>query len=72
MLAERSLERSWIERTVWEPDSVEPDPTRSGVMRAFRAIPERDGRILRVAYVSSHDAVRVLTVFFDRNRRRRQ
>jgi hypothetical protein len=41
-------------------------------MRAFRAIPERDGRILRVAYVSSDDAVRALTVFFDRKRQRKQ
>ena len=72
MLAERQIEAAWVERTVTQPDTREPDPKRPGVMRAFRAIPERDGRILRVAYVSSDDAVRVLTLFFDRKRQRKQ
>ncbi len=69
MLIERRIERAWVELTVRTPDAAEPDPTRPGVTRVFRRIPERDGRILRVAYVSVGDAIRVLTVFFDRARR---
>ena len=59
MLVERKIEAAWVERTVTQPDSLEPDPKRPGVMRAFCATPERDGRILRVAYVLSDDTVRV-------------
>jgi hypothetical protein len=70
MLVERRIERTWVELTIRTPDAAEPDPTRPDVTRAFRRIPERDGRILRVAYVSNGDIVRILTVFFDRARRR--
>jgi hypothetical protein len=70
MLVERRIERAWVELTIRTPDTAEPDPTRPGVTRAFRRIAERDGGILRVAYVSVGDIVRVLTVFFDRARRR--
>lgn len=47
-LTERNIEREWVARTLEEPDSVEPDPVHPDRMRAFRALPERDGRVLRV------------------------
>jgi hypothetical protein len=50
MLAERGIERAWVERTILEPASIEPDP-KPPAMRAFRAVPERDSRVLRVVYV---------------------
>ena len=68
--AERGLEREWIERTVREPDLAEPDPSRTGVTRAFRSVPERGGRVLRVAFVDDADEIRVLTAFLDRSRSR--
>lgn len=67
---ERGLEREWIERTVRQPAVLEPDPARPGVKRAFRAVPEREGRVLRVAFVDEADEIRVLTAFLDRSRSR--
>jgi hypothetical protein len=69
MLAERGIDREWIERTIREPDEIEPDPSRANVIRAFRSIPERNGRVLRVVYSTSADQIRVITAFFDRARR---
>ena len=70
MLAERGLERDWVERTILEPDSTEPDPTHPERVRAFRSVPERDGRILRVVYVPEDGSCRIITVFLDRGGRR--
>ena len=56
--------------TAISPDATEPDPTHPEQVRAFRAVPERDGRILRVIYVPTEDGARVVTAFLDRNRRR--
>ncbi len=52
------------------PDSVEPDPKHPDRLRAYRAVPERDGRVLCVVYVPSSDGARVATMFLDRGRRR--
>jgi len=50
MMSERSIALEWVERTLAAPEVAEPDALRGGVMRAFRAIPERENRILRVAH----------------------
>jgi len=68
VVAERAIERRWVERTIREPNFVERDPTR-GTVNAFRSIPEHGGRILRVTYVNDGTRVRIITVFFDRRRR---
>jgi len=68
MLAERSIERVWVERTVREPDVAGADPLRPDRIRAFRAIPERGGRVLRVVYVQAGEDIRIITAFFDRSR----
>jgi hypothetical protein len=70
MIIERAINRAWIQATIDAPDSIEPDPKRPGVLLAFRKMSERGGRILRVAHVRTGTRVRVLTVFFDRARRR--
>ena len=69
MLIERGIERAWVEATISHPDTVESDPMRPGVVRAFRKIAERDSRSLRVVYIQNSDKIRVLTAFFDRGRR---
>ena len=71
MLMERNLDPFWVEQAVLAPDSVEPDPKHAARIRAFRAIPERDGRVLRVVYEQTGETVRIITVFLDRGRRRR-
>jgi hypothetical protein len=72
MLVERKIEASWVELAIREPEAVEPDPLRPGVLLAFRRVPERGGRFLRVVYVQDSNLIRVLTAFFDRNRMRSQ
>jgi hypothetical protein len=70
MLVERGLDREWIERAVLHPDSTEPDPTHADRIRAFKSLPERDGRVVRVVYVDQGDAFHVITLFLDRRKRR--
>jgi hypothetical protein len=70
-LAGRAIERAWVERTLLSPESIEPDPIHPDRMRAFRALPERDGRVLRVVYVPIPGGARVVTMFLDRGRRRK-
>jgi hypothetical protein len=70
MLAERGIGREWVERTLLSPDVVEPDPRHPGRLRAFKALPERDGRILRVVYVRTGEDYRIITLFLDRGRQR--
>ena len=70
MLAERGVDREWVDCTVNEPDAVEPDSERENVYRAFCSIAEREGRVLRVVYSLSENQIRVITAFFDRARRR--
>ncbi len=70
MLIERRIREEWIERTLANPELMELDPRRPEVRRAFRAIAENDGRVLRVLYVEAEDELRVVTAFFDRSRRR--
>ena len=71
MIVERQLERAWIEETIFNPEIAEPDPHRPGVKRAFRRVPERGDRYLRVAYVETKDTIKVITLFLDRGKRRR-
>ncbi len=70
MLRERSIESEWVERTILGPDAVERDPKHADRVRAYKALPERDGRVLRVVYVELGEAYRVITLFLDRSRRR--
>ena len=70
MLAERRIEREWVDRTLHRPDEVRTDLTRENTLRAFRSIPERDGRVLRVVYSQDETEIRVITAFFDRAKTR--
>jgi hypothetical protein len=70
MIIERAIDHAWVQATIDAPDVIEPDLKRPGVLLAFRKVPERGDRILRVAHVRTGERVRVLTVFFDRARRR--
>jgi hypothetical protein len=68
MVTERRLRRDWIEATIKSPESVEPDPNRPHLRRAYRRIPERGGLWLRVVYEITDFGARVITAFFDRGR----
>lgn len=70
VMAERGVEPEWVERTLAAPEADEPDPADPDLRRAFRSIPERDHRVLRVVYSREAEDFRVITAFFDRGRRR--
>jgi hypothetical protein len=67
MLRERGLDPDWIAITIANPETLEPDPDQPSLLRAFRRIPERGGRYLRVVYEVTESETRVITAFFDRN-----
>jgi len=69
-MRERGLETAWIERTAYDPDWVQPDPVHPEVERRFRTVPERDGRVLRVAVVETPKEIRIVTAFLDRRARK--
>lgn len=71
MLTEGSIDRSWVERTALAPDTVEADPGHEGRTRAFRSLPERDGRVLRAVYEQNEKQVRIVTLCLDRSQRGR-
>lgn len=70
-MRERSIAAEWLERTVRDPEWVEPDRRHPGVERRFRAIPEYGDRVLRVACAETETHIRVISVHFDRRARRR-
>ncbi len=70
-MRERSIAAEWLERTVHEPEWVEPDRGDPTVERRFRTIPEYGDRVLRVACVETETHIRVISVHFDRRARRR-
>lgn len=67
----RGIELKWMEATVREPEWVTRDPTDPAVERRFRGIPEFGGRVLRTACVETNSSIRVISVMFDRNARRK-
>jgi hypothetical protein len=69
-MRERELEAIWFVRSVYDPDWVQLDPARPEVERRFRTVPERSGRVLRVAVVETPEEIRIVTAFLDRRARK--
>jgi hypothetical protein len=59
---------AWVLAAIGAPDWTAPDP-RPGITRSFKAIPDRGGRILRVAHRAEGDDILVLSAHFDRGAR---
>ena len=72
VLIERDLEKSWVERTVYQPEWRTNEPRDSSAERRYRSVPERDGRVLRVICVENAIEIRIISVFLDRRARRPQ
>jgi uncharacterized DUF497 family protein len=70
-LRERDIDPRWIEETVLDPDWTEVEPKERGVERRFREISQFDGRVLRVVCVETESSIRVISMMFDRNARRK-
>ena len=65
-MAERAILAGWVEQAVAEPTLRERDPNDPEIERFFCRIPERGGRVLRVAVNTRVALWRVVSVFFDR------
>ena len=65
-----AINSAWIETTVRQPTALMVDPHDPTLSRAWRRIPERSGRVLRVVFRPAGADIVVVTVFFDRGARR--
>lgn len=71
VLAERAIDKVWVERTVRNPEWREPNPGGDlAVERRFRSVPERGGRFRRVVCVETGQEIRILSAFLDRRARK--
>jgi hypothetical protein len=68
---ERGIDPEWIRETVLNPDWTEIDTRDPTVERRFRVISQYGNRVLRVACVETNASIRVISVMFDRNARRK-
>jgi hypothetical protein len=48
VLEEREIPIEWLERTLFTPELILPEPDDISVERCYRRIPEFDSRVLRV------------------------
>ena len=69
VMEERGIFSEWVERAVAAPERRMPDPHDEAVERFYIRIPERDGRVLRVAVNTDARPWRVVSTFFDRSMR---
>jgi Domain of unknown function (DUF4258) len=69
VIEERQIAREWVQRAVDHPSLALADHDDPDLEHVLTAIPEREGRVLRVVYNRSVDPVRVVTAFFDRTMR---
>jgi hypothetical protein len=67
VLEQREIEIEWVARVLAEPAVMRRDPADPGLVHAFGAVPEREGRVLRVVYNQEEDSIHIVTVFFDRS-----
>ncbi|MYH97198.1 MAG: DUF4258 domain-containing protein [Acidimicrobiia bacterium] len=69
VMEERYISSEWVERAVATPERRTRDPHDESVERFYIRVPERDGRVLRVAVNTDADPWRVVSAFFDRSMR---
>ncbi|HUT51797.1 MAG TPA: DUF4258 domain-containing protein [bacterium] len=69
-LEKRRIPREWMERVLSSPESSEPDSIDPELEHRLAPIEEFEGRILRVIVNTAAVPPRVITVYFDRRRKR--
>jgi uncharacterized DUF497 family protein len=70
-MRDRQISIDWVDLTARAPEWTDGDPKDPAVERRYRAIGQFGGRILRVACVETATTIRVISVMFDRNARRK-
>ena len=69
VIADRSIERAWLEQVLERPERVESDKVDPALKHAIRRISTNGGRVLRVVYNDTVDPRRIVTAYFDRTLR---
>lgn len=69
MLEERGISPDWVARAIAHPEWLADDPRGPPLRRAFRMVPEAEGRVLRVVFRHEDDLIIVVTAHFDRGAR---
>lgn len=65
-IEDHGLMVAWVEATVAAPEFTQTGPFDPTLTRAFKSIPEADGRILRVVYRHDAEETVIVTAHFDR------
>jgi len=66
VVIEREIDLHWIASALLSADRVEPDRSDTDLQHALKVIKEREGRVLRVVYNTTHEPPLIVTAFFDR------
>lgn len=66
VMRERGLDAGWVATVALAPLWTAPDPRDPAVERRFGVVPERDGKIMRVACVEDALEIRIISAFLDR------
>ncbi|HOW50435.1 MAG TPA: DUF4258 domain-containing protein [bacterium] len=64
MMVERCIEESWVSEVIGRPERTETFP--DGTVHFIGAIPEYEGRFLRIIVNPCKNPRKVITLFFDR------
>lgn len=64
VMRERQIPEEWVLRAIAAPDRT--DNRSDGTTHYIKAIPEHEGRFMRVVVNPGATPMRVVTVFFDR------
>jgi hypothetical protein len=71
VIVERQIPQEWVARVLGQPMRLEADRYDPTLRHALAAIPENDGRVLRVVYNDTVRPWQVVTAYFDRKERGR-
>ena len=69
VIAERKIDRVWVERVFRNPERTEAGKLDPGLTHALGRIAERGDRVLRVVYNDKVDPPRIVTAYFDRGQK---
>jgi hypothetical protein len=70
VLEKRQIPLEWVEAVLRNPQEVEADDVDPTLKHFLREIPVFGNRVLRVVANESVDPPRIVTVYFDRRKRR--
>ena len=71
-MEKRNIAQEWVIRTVRFPDWTEMDAQHPDRIRSCRAIPEIEGRVLRVVHWTDGPNIVILTAYPDRDATKRR